>query len=160
MRRWRCRQGTGADSWRQDPGCTSHYRPVHQEKQGFSPLPPEDGSARECVMVAKIYRDEGGVPLERPKFLRRWSRQVWLSLRPAGATPTVLLRRYVYGPPVLRDVHWTLELARKLGAWLYSCHEALRLAPPQGVGGYGRTRLVGGHESWQFRHRCGAGGRG
>jgi len=101
---------------------------------------PEDGPARECVMVAKIYRDEGRALREAEVLAALASAGVAVPAA-CGATPTVLLRRYVYGP-VLRDVHWTLELARKLGAWLYSCHEALRLAP-QGVGGYGRTRLVG-----------------
>lgn len=105
---------------------------------------PEDGPARECVMVAKIYRDEGRALREAEVLAALESAGVAVPAA-CGATPTVLLRRYVYGP-VLRDVPLDFGACQK--TW------GVALLVPRGftIGPARRRRLrphatCGGYES-------------
>ncbi|MDD2201166.1 MAG: phosphotransferase [Firmicutes bacterium] len=95
---------------------------------------------RRCPMVTKIYKDEGRAFREAEVLARLGSAGVPV---PAvvGATPTVLLRRYIDGP-VLRDLDCTPVLARKLATWLHSCHVALGSARAED-GMLTRAGLVG-----------------
>ena len=88
-------------------------------------------------MVVKIYKDEGA-PLEA-EVLAGWDRQV-VPVPVLGATPTVLLRRYVDGQ-VLRSALDPCA-SGKLATWLHSCHVALGSAHAQD-GTLIRTGLVG-----------------
>lgn len=101
---------------------------------------PEIDSPRRCPMVVKIYKDEGRAFREAEVLARLGSAGVPVP-GVVGATPTVLLRRYVDGR-VLRDLHWTPVLAEKLATWLHSCHVALGSAHAQD-GTLIRTGLVG-----------------
>lgn len=101
---------------------------------------PGDGYEREHTMVAKIYKDEGRALREAEVLMRLAQAGVPVPAA-VGATPTVLLRRYVDGP-VLQDLHWTPALAEELARWLRSCHIALSAAPT-GDGLYCSTGLVG-----------------
>lgn len=101
---------------------------------------PECDCGRRSPMVAKIYKDEGRAFREAEVLVRLGSAGVPVPTA-VGATPTVLLRRYVDGP-VLRDLPWTPMLARKLATWLRSCHVALGSSHAEDVM-LSRTGLVG-----------------
>lgn len=101
---------------------------------------PECDCDLRCAMVAKIYEDEGRAFREAEVLVRLGSAGVPVPAA-VGATPTVLLRRYVDGP-VLRDLHWTPVLARKLATWLHSCHVELGSTCAEG-GMLHKTGLVG-----------------